>query len=75
MNYSQQVDSQIQAAAASKYGSAAVNVVRQEIHKRSNPMDQGVWYLLFIGGSLVGRRRTKAELLAMVEAKGVQAAG
>lgn len=74
MDYSQQLDSHIEAAAAAKFGTAYVSVIRQDMDERRNHEDSGVWFVLFVDGECLGRRRTKGELLALIERSNATAA-
>lgn len=62
------IEASIEAAALAKYGSAQVSILRTDIRARANDWDEGgVWYWLSIDGELLGRRRSKAELLQLIE--------
>ncbi len=61
------IEQAIQAAAVPVFGSAAVEVLA--IDERPSPWTQGGtgWWWLSVGGELIGRRRSKLELLEMLK--------
>jgi hypothetical protein len=67
MDYSQQLDSQIQAAAAAKFGSVPITVHRY-MDRTMDGRDREPWFALFVDGECLGRRRTKAELWQLLQA-------
>lgn len=72
MKFSHTIDEAIVAAVTAKYGSARVSVVPQFIPERPGAPDAGDWYVLAINGEVLGRRRSKVELIEMIERKAVE---
>lgn len=70
---SARIDDQIRQAAIERLGVADARLFRYAIRERPGVLDQGCWFCLFVqqtaGGewTLLSRRRTKAELLQLLE--------
>lgn len=70
MSYRHEIDEAIEAAAAAKFGTASVRIVRYpDTEWNVGNRDRIPWFALFVGGECLGRRRTKGELRQLIESR------
>jgi hypothetical protein len=61
-------DTEIEAAALARFGAmATVDVIRYKDREMGGNGELVTWYALSVDGEVLGRRRTKAELLTMLQ--------
>lgn len=66
----QQIDGAIAAAAAKRFGAAHVVVTPYVVSEHAAMHgDAGRWFILSVDGEVLGRRRTKLELLKLIQGK------
>jgi len=68
--HSQTIAEAIEAVAAKRFGSACVLVTPYVVSEHAAMHgDAGRWFILSVDGEVLGRRRTKLELLKLIQGK------